>query len=96
MREAEAMERRRKEQILDRVKEILEDYLFDSDEKRAVIHMEFEKTNGESQSKTLWFVKDGYRRDGKPGKESLETVRADELAEMRFYPSFFDNQSRTY
>lgn len=55
--ESEAMELQRKKRLIDRVNEILEDYLLDRDEKSATIHMEFEKTNGECQSKTLRFEK---------------------------------------
>lgn len=80
--------------ITKRVQEILAAYLFDEDEKRAVVHMEFEKLNGERQEKTLWFVRDGFKRDGTPGSDKTEFVDAADLIAMQYYPSFLDNPDR--
>ena len=81
--------------IYKRVKDILKAYLFDEDEKRAVIHLEFEKLNGERQEKTLWFVRDGFKKDGTPGSDEMEFVDGADLVRMQFFPSFLDNPDRT-
>ena len=57
----------KKDFILQRVTEIIKDYLYDDDESYAYIDMYFEKSNGENQSKTLRF--------GKPSKDTPDMYR---------------------
>lgn len=83
--------------LVEWVVEKLHDYLFDPEEKRAVIHLEFEKENGERQTKERWYVKRGYQRDGGKGSNDyFDLVSGAELSATEYVPDILDNPRGIY
>lgn len=82
--------------LVEWVVEVLHSYMFDPDETRAVIHLEFEKGNGERQVKERWYVKSGYKRNGDVGVDGFSLKNGEEVARTRHYDSFLDNPDQIF